>query len=147
MRYISKSEDDTRRIAEKLAPLVDVGYRFFALFGGMGVGKTAFVRHFVREIGYGGSVCSPTFAIVNNYHCYDYEIFHFDMYRVESADDLYSTGYFEYLDAKALIICEWSENIEYALPDDCVRIYISAGESENERIFDVRLRNYDCSGD
>ena len=80
-------------------------------------------------------VSSPTFALVNEYSG-RVPVYHFDMYRVTSWDDLYSTGFFDYLDTGVLVI-EWSENIEGALPENALRITISRGESDNQRIFDI----------
>ena len=81
------------------------------------------------------AVSSPTFALVNEYSG-RVPVYHFDMYRVTSWDDLYSTGFFDYLDTGVLVI-EWSENIEGALPENALRITISRGESDNQRIFDI----------
>ena len=80
-------------------------------------------------------VSSPTFAIVNEYRA-KYNIYHFDMYRISGWDDLYSTGVFDYLD-NGIIIIEWSENIENALPEDIIKIEISKGNSDTERIFRI----------
>lgn len=109
------------KIAEKLC-----GTEVIALFGGLGMGKTAFTRGLAGALGAGENVSSPTFALVNEYSG-KYNIFHFDMYRVNTWDDLYSTGFFDYID-NGIIIIEWSENIEEALPADCIKIRISKGE-------------------
>lgn len=132
--YVSKSLEDTallgKRIAEKIKEDSVIAY-----FGGMGMGKTTLTRSIVEALGGGDCVSSPTFAIVNEYQgkC---SIYHFDMYRVTNWDDLYSTGFFDYLD-NGIIIIEWSENIENALPDNTIKIYISHGNDENERIFKI----------
>ena len=99
------------------------------------MGKTAFTRGLARGLGADDVVSSPTFALVNEYSG-RVPVYHFDMYRVASWDDLYSTGFFDYLDTGVLII-EWSENIEGALPENALRITISRGESDNQRIFDI----------
>ena len=62
-------------------------------------------------------------------------LYHFDMYRVDSWDDLYSTGFFDYLGSGGVLVIEWSENIEGALPEDAVRVTLSRGETENQRVF------------
>jgi len=132
--YVSKSLEDTallgRKIAEKLKENSIIAY-----FGTMGMGKTTLTRSIVEALGGGDCVLSPTFAIVNEYQgkC---SIYHFDMYRVNNWDDLYSTGFFDYID-NGIIIIEWSENIENALPDNTIRIKISCTNSENERIFEI----------
>ena len=99
------------------------------------MGKTAFTRGLARGMGADDIVSSPTFALVNEYRG-RVPVYHFDMYRVASWDDLYSTGFFDYLENGVLVI-EWSENIEGALPENALRITISRGESDNQRIFDI----------
>ena len=128
---------ETEKFAEKLAEQIEGG-TVVALFGGLGMGKTAFTRGFVRGRKIDAEVSSPTFALVHEYSG-DPGVYHFDMYRVESWEDLYSTGFFDYIDIGGILVIEWSENIENALPEtDTVRIEIKRGESENERIFTVR---------
>ncbi|MBQ1349607.1 MAG: tRNA (adenosine(37)-N6)-threonylcarbamoyltransferase complex ATPase subunit type 1 TsaE [Ruminococcus sp.] len=133
-KYISNSAEDTERFAERLAASLK-GTEVIALFGGLGMGKTAFTRGLCRGLGITEGVSSPTFALVNEYRG-KFPVYHFDMYRVTSWEDLYSTGFFDYLDNGVLVI-EWSENIEGALPEDAVRITISRGEHENQRIFET----------
>ncbi len=111
------------------------GNEVIALFGGLGMGKTALTTGIAKGLGAENCVSSPTFAIVNEYHG-KAAIYHFDMYRVNTWDDLYSTGFFDYL-GNGVIIIEWSENIENALPDEYIKISIEKGSSENERIFTV----------
>ena len=111
------------------------GNEVIALFGGLGMGKTALTTGIAKGLGAENCVSSPTFAIVNEYHG-KVNIYHFDMYRVNTWDDLYSTGFFDYL-GNGVIIIEWSENIENALPDEYMKISIKKGSSENERIFTV----------
>ena len=124
--YTSRSETETEKIGEALAKqLYDqhIPYAFVALFGEMGVGKTAFTRGFCRALGIAG-VHSPTYTVVNTYEDGDYPGFHFDMYRIESEDDLDSIGFYDYLDRPGICLVEWSENIPYALPDRWVRVEI-----------------------
>ncbi len=83
-----------------------------------------------------GPSSSPTFAIVNVYGEHN-ELCHFDMYRVESWDDLYSTGFFDYIDMGSVLCVEWSENVENALPENTVRVYIEKGDSDNARIIRI----------
>ena len=99
------------------------------------MGKTAFTRGLARGLGADDVVSSPTFALVNEYSG-RVPVYHFDMYRVTSWDDLYSTGFFDYIDNGVLVI-EWSENIEGALPENALRITISRGENDNQRIFEI----------
>ncbi len=104
--------------------------RYIALYGDLGVGKTAFVRGVASVLAPGAAVRSPTFALVHE-HRGVLPLFHFDMYRITSEDDLYSIGYDDYLARDGVILVEWSENIPYALPDAYLRVCI-AKDDENE---------------
>ena len=117
---VAMTEEYGRRLAQDLRSGTVV-----ALFGGMGMGKTAMVRGIANGMGLDAEVSSPTFALVHDYGGQP-PLVHFDMFRVTTWDDLYSTGFFDYLDAGAVLVVEWSENIESALPEDAIRIHISA---------------------
>lgn len=136
--YLSESAADTERIAAELAESIEPG-DMVALFGGLGVGKTAFCRGFAKGIGYNGEVTSPTFAIVHEYLGGRLNIYHFDMYRIESFDELYSTGYFEYLESGGVVITEWSENIENVLPNKYYRVEMSNPEQNDRRKIEIEL--------
>lgn len=143
----TSSVEETEMFAERFAKSVS-GATVVAFFGGLGMGKTAFTRGLARGLDITADVTSPTFALVNEYRG-RINLYHFDMYRVETWDDLYSTGFFDYLDMGAVLACEWSENIENALPDDCtIRVHIRRGESDNERIITVegqgKYENFVC---
>lgn len=129
------SPAETEALGERIAAKLRGG-EVLALFGGMGMGKTAFTRGLARGLGIGDGVSSPTFALVHEYHG-RLPIYHFDMFRVAGWDDLYSTGFFDYLESGGVLVIEWSENIEAALPEDAVRIEIRHGTGENERIFQI----------
>lgn len=137
--FFSNSAEETEKIAARLAEKISGG-TVIAFFGGLGVGKTAFTRGLAEGMGIKADVSSPTFAIVNDYGGSP-PLVHFDMYKVESWDDLYSSGFFDYLDMGAVLAVEWSENIENALPDSTVRVYIEKGEGENERIIRIEGMN------
>lgn len=81
-------------------------------------------------------VSSPTFALVNEY-AGRLPLYHFDMYRVTSWDDLYSTGFFDYLETGGVLVIEWSENIEEALPENTVKIIFKRGNGENDREIEI----------
>lgn len=134
IKIISHSPEETEQIGFNIAQKL-IGTEVIALFGGLGMGKTAFTRGLSKGLGVDDGVSSPTFALVNEYSG-RYNIYHFDMYRVNTWDDLYSTGFFDYIDTGILVI-EWSENIEGALPDNAIRIKILKGSSDNERIFEI----------
>ena len=102
---------------------------FVALYGDLGVGKTAFVRGFTSRISPNARVKSPTFALVNEYKGEGLSVFHFDMYRIESEDELYSIGFYDYADRRGICLVEWSENIEDSLPDSYIRVEIVKNSS------------------
>lgn len=122
-------------MAQRLAQDLKGG-EVVAFTGGMGAGKTAFTRGLVMGLGAGDVVSSPTFALVNEYQG-RLTVEHFDMYRVESWDDLYSTGFFDYLSSDCILVIEWSENIAGALPEDAITIDIQPGERENDRVITI----------
>lgn len=115
------SPEETEQVGENLARKLK-GTEIIALYGEMGAGKTAFVRGVARGLGINDGVSSPTFAIVHEYDG-KYRLYHFDMFRVETWDDLYSTGFFDYIGNGVLII-EWSENIESIIPESSLKITI-----------------------
>ena len=121
--FISNSPADTKDIAARLAESLSGG-EVIAFYGDLGLGKTCFVTGLAEGLGFTGEVSSPTFAIINEYIGGRLNLYHFDMYRVSSWDDLYSTGYFEYMESGGVLAVEWSENIESALPDDVIRVTI-----------------------
>ena len=132
-KHITTSEAQTERLAEKLA-LTLQGDEVLALHGGLGAGKTAFTRGLARGLGIDDGVSSPTFALVHEYDG-KFTLYHFDMYRIGSYDDLYSTGFFDYEGCGVMVI-EWSENIEAFLPEKRINIYIER-ISDNERVITI----------
>lgn len=133
--FLTHSPQETAELAARLAKGLRGG-EVIAFTGGMGAGKTAFTRGLVIGLEAGDVASSPTFALVNEY-AGRLTVEHFDMYRVEGWDDLYSTGFFDYLDTDCVLVIEWSENIEGALPEDAVRIEIRPGAAENERMITI----------
>lgn len=113
-------------LADKSAP------RFIALKGDLGVGKTVFVRGFVSEIAPEAAVRSPTFALVNEYRAGKGKtsVFHFDVYRIVDEDDLYSIGFYDYLDRDGICLVEWSENIPYAFPEEYFTVTIEKDDPD-----------------
>lgn len=130
---ITLSPAETENIGKDLAEMMlsDSSLpRFVALYGDLGVGKTAFVRGFTSEISPLSSVKSPTFTLVNEYKGGKIPIFHFDMYRIEDEDGLYSIGFYDYLD-RGVCLTEWTENIEFALPEEYIKVNIIKNSLEN----------------
>ncbi len=130
--YSSHSVADTEKYGEELAKELRGG-AVIAMFGGMGMGKTQLVRGLARGLGLDASVSSPTFALVHDYGG-EPPLVHFDMYRVNGWEDLYSTGYYDYLDMGAILAVEWSENIENALPADAIRLYFTRVDENTRQI-------------
>lgn len=127
------SVEETEKTGASLAKMLDETAslpRFIALYGDLGVGKTAFVRGFTSVYAENASVKSPTFTLVNEYKGKKESVFHFDMYRIEDEDSLYSIGFYDYLD-NGICLTEWSENIEFALPDEYIRVTILKNDMTN----------------
>ncbi len=118
-KYISKSPEETESIGQNLGEKLQYGV-VIAFKGGLGMGKTCFTRGLARGLGSTDTVTSPTFALINEYLSGRLPLYHFDMYRISGWEDLYSTGFFDYIAEGGVLACEWSENIENALPDDTV---------------------------
>lgn len=131
-KFVTNSEKETTELGRKLAGKL-TGGTVVAFFGGLGMGKTAFTRGMAQVLCVKEDVSSPTFAIVNDYGG-NPPLYHFDMYRVESWDDLYSSGFFDYYENGGILAVEWSENIENALPENTVRVTFERGENDNQRV-------------
>lgn len=135
-QYITSCEEETEALGRQLAAQLRPGDTV-ALFGGLGAGKTAFVRGLAGGLGCGGYVSSPTYALVNEYDG-PVPLAHFDMYRVSSWEELESTGYYDYLDDRYILAVEWSENVRAALPKDAWHVTIAPGEGENSRAITIK---------
>lgn len=109
MEFITNSVEETLAAAEKVAASLSAG-DIILYEGDMGAGKTHFTKGVARYLGVDDEVTSPTFALVNEYEG-RLPLFHFDLYRIDSYDDLYAIGFFDYLDRGGIIAAEWSENI------------------------------------
>lgn len=133
----SSSPKDTERVAFELAKDF-CGTETVALLGGLGMGKTAFTRGIAKGLGIDpNEVSSPTFAIVHEHNSPEgKKLCHYDMYRIDSWEDLESTGFFESV-GRCVNVVEWSENIENALPFPRWQIEIALGEAEDQRIIVV----------
>jgi tRNA threonylcarbamoyladenosine biosynthesis protein TsaE len=137
---VTHSAEETEALAAVFAARLKPG-DVVALSGGLGAGKTAFVRGLARGLGCAGEVCSPTYAIMNEY-AGDPPLAHFDMYRVEGWESLESTGFFDCLGGAHVLAVEWSENILAAIPEDAWRVMISPGEDENSRVIAIEEGMY-----
>ena len=136
MQYVSNSEEETEALGVRLADELKAG-AVIAFTGDLGAGKTAFTRGLARGLGVGGRVTSPTFTIVNEYEGGRLSLFHFDMYRLGSSDELFDIGWEDYLNRGGVCAVEWSENVSDALEEDAISVEICRGESDNQRIITI----------
>ena len=136
MQFVSHSTQETEQFGEEVAKSLRGG-DVLAFTGSLGMGKTAFTRGLARGLGCRGRVTSPTFTIVNEYDGKT-PLFHFDMYRLGSSDELFDIGWEDYLARGGVCAVEWSERVSAALPDDTIYVDIARGEEdENTRTITV----------
>ena len=124
MEYLTRNEAETEALGARLAAVLTPG-AVVAYRGDLGTGKTAFTRGLARGLGYTGRVTSPTFTIVNEYEGGRLPLFHFDMYRLEGAEDLFDIGWEDYLDRGGVCAVEWSEQVSEALPEGSILVALS----------------------
>lgn len=135
--YNSKSENDTKKLAIKMASMLKKG-DLIVLCGELGSGKTKFTEGFLTYFGLENEISSPTFTIVNEYKKDDINIYHFDVYRLEDSSEFYAIGGDEYFE-NGICLIEWGELIEDALPNEYIKIDFSRDDSnENERILNIK---------
>ncbi len=130
-KYVSNSVEETELIARDFAKKLKNG-DFVAMYGDLGAGKTAFTRGLGAVLCPGEPVSSPTYAIVNEYYGDGIRLCHFDMYRITDDEDLYSVGFYDYDDC--IMVCEWSQNIEYALPEAYYKVTINKQDESTREI-------------
>ena len=126
--FISKSEHDTEELGRRFASGLPGG-TVVAMYGDLGAGKTAFTRGLAQGLGITDPVTSPTYTIVNEYLSGRIPLFHFDMYRLSSSDELFDIGWEDYLSRGGVCAVEWSENVEDAL-QDAIRVTIEKDADE-----------------
>ena len=136
MEYTSNSPGQTEEIGAALAAGLKPG-AVLAFTGDLGAGKTAFVRGLARGLGIAERVTSPTFTIVNEYEGGRLPLFHFDLYRLGSSDELFDIGWEDYLSRGGVCAVEWSENVADALEEDAIRVDLRRGESDGQRIITI----------
>ena len=136
MKLISHSPEETRAAGARLAETLRGG-EVVAFTGDLGAGKTAFVSGMAEALGVEDRVTSPTFTIVNEYEGGRLPLFHFDMYRLGSADELFHIGWEDYLARNGVCAVEWSENVADAIEGDAIRVSITRGEGDNDRVIDI----------
>ena len=130
--YITNGEGETEDLGCRLGRALEPG-AVIAYTGDLGAGKTAFTRGLARGLGIPDRVTSPTFTIVNEYEGGRLPLFHFDMYRLGSADELYDIGWEDYLARGGVCAVEWSEIVRDALEPGCIRVDLRRGERDGQR--------------
>ena len=146
LQIVSNSAEETLKIGNNFAKILSKG-DIIILSGELGAGKTKFVEGFLSYFNLNDEISSPTFNIVNEYVSNDINIYHFDLYRLESIDDFYAIGGEEYFD-KGICLIEWGEFIESILPNDYIKISINTDYSnKDKRIFDISIPDKFVKGD
>lgn len=127
--FTTDSPEETAALGEWFGGMLK-GREVICFYGDLGAGKTRFTEGMVKGMGIDAAVSSPTFSLVNEYHG-EKSLFHFDMYRINTEEELYSIGFFDYLERPGVIAVEWTENIEQflPLPDFTVEIVKVGGSS------------------
>jgi len=137
VEYVTHSREETEQLGARLADAL-TGGAVVAFAGDLGAGKTVFVSGLARALVVEELVTSPTFTIVNEYEGGRLPLFHFDMYRLDSADELFHIGWEDYLARGGVCAVEWSENVSDALDEGTIFVEIRRGASERQRIVTVR---------
>lgn len=132
MQFITKSPEETERLGEQLGETLHGG-EVIAYLGDLGAGKTAFTRGLARGLGISMRVTSPTYTIVNEYTGGRLPLFHFDMYRLGSSEELFDIGWEDYLLRGGVCAVEWSENVRDAM-EDAITVSIEKTDDETRRI-------------
>ena len=130
--YITNGTGETEELGCQLGRVLEPG-AVVAYTGDLGAGKTAFTRGIARGLEIPEQVTSPTFTIVNEYEGGRLPLFHFDMYRLGSSEELFDIGWDDYLARGGVCAVEWSENVEDALDDDAIRVEIRRGDQDDQR--------------
>jgi tRNA threonylcarbamoyladenosine biosynthesis protein TsaE len=140
------SPEETIAVGEKIGALLRGG-EVIAYRGGLGAGKTTMTRGISLGMGLGDEVTSPTFALVNEYTGGRLALYHFDMYRITSAEDLETAGFYDFMNENSVIAAEWSENIADELPDDAIFIDIARIDDDTRVITITGDERFEAIGD
>lgn len=134
---IFQQSDINRAAREFLCQMSDKD-KVYAFYGGMGAGKTTFIKALCEEMGVEEPVTSPTFAIINEYHTSsDQSIFHFDFYRINKLEEVFDFGYEDYFYSGSICFIEWPELVESVLPEDTIRLYIRELDDKSRVISEI----------
>ncbi len=136
-KMIIKDEKQTKEFGLKLADKLKPG-SVVALIGDLGTGKTALTKYIAEGLGIKGIITSPTFTIVQEYYDGRLPLYHFDVYRINDVEEMYEIGYEEYFFGEGVSIVEWADLIAEIVPKEAIVINISYGQTEGERIYEVK---------
>ena len=131
---IIRDETETKKFATDVAQTLKKG-DVIALVGDLGTGKTTLSKYIAEALGITGTITSPTFTIVQEYHSGRLPLYHFDVYRVDDIEEMYRIGYEEYFYGEGVCIVEWADIVEEIIPEDAKVIFIEYGEDEGERLY------------
>ena len=134
-RITIKNQEETEQFGRKLAEQAAPG-TILALTGDLGTGKTTLTKAIAKGLGIRETVTSPTFTIVREYDSGRMPLYHFDVYRIGDVSEMDELGYEEYFFGDGICVIEWADLIEEILPEDAMRIHISYGPGEEERIYE-----------
>lgn len=131
-KFHTASVEETEGVAEEFAKKLNKSTpTFIAMYGDLGVGKTAFTRGLARVLSPNAKVKSPTYTIVNEHKGITLPFYHFDVYRISDEDELYSVGFYDYVQ-NGICVVEWSENIEDSIPKDAYKVTIKRVQDKPE---------------
>ena len=136
VRFVTNSEEETELLGTRLAKTLTSG-AVIAFTGDLGAGKTAFTRGLARGLGIEDRITSPTFTIVNEYEGGRLPLFHFDMYRLNSSEELFDIGWEDYMVRGGVCAVEWSENVSDTLGKDSILVEIRRGERASQRVISI----------
>ncbi len=139
MRKVIRNELDTREFGRELAKKLKPG-DVVALIGELGTGKTTLAKSIAEGLGITGMITSPTFTIVQEYSDGRLPLYHFDVYRLNSPEEMYELGYEEYFFGQGVCVVEWADQIAELIPEGSIVIRIEYGEKEDERIYHIEGR-------
>jgi tRNA threonylcarbamoyladenosine biosynthesis protein TsaE len=133
LKYIAKNEEETMELGRKLAGNLTAGSTV-AVTGDLGAGKTIFVKGVAKGLSIHEHITSPTFTIIQSYKGDDLTLHHFDVYRIANEDELFETGFFEYLHSDDICVIEWADLVESLIPSDAIWVNIERyGNDTNKR--------------
>lgn len=136
-----ENEEKTREIGSKLGELL-TPKSVICLIGDLGAGKTTMTQSLARALGVDDYITSPTFTIVNEYEG-KMPLYHFDVYRIGSSEEMYDIGFDEYIDGEGVCIIEWANLIEDILPDEYLYIEMNYKETGREMILTPKGDKYE----